>query len=87
MEIVRCVSCDGYGWLEENGMVEECDWCGSIGYVFRDAQRIDHQITEPNDPVIAEKLESLERQRMRELGYTGEARHPAEQQIRRRKQT
>ncbi len=87
MEIVRCVSCNGYGWLEEDGTVEDCDWCGGIGYVYRDAQGIDHRISDANDPVIAAKLEALEQQRMRELGYTGEAKHPAQQEIRRRKQS
>ena len=36
MEIVRCISCDGYGWFEEDGISEDCDWCGGIGYVYRD---------------------------------------------------
>ncbi len=86
MQIVRCISCDGYGWLEENGTVEECDWCGGIGYVYRDSQRVDHRIMDADNPEIAAKLEVLERQRMRELGYTGEAKHPDQQEIRRRKQ-
>ncbi len=87
MEIVRCVSCNGYGWLEENGTVEECDWCGGIGYVYRDAQRVDHRIPDADDPMIAETLEGLEQQRMRELGYTGAAKHPDQQDIRRRKRS
>ncbi len=86
MQIVRCISCDGYGWLEENGTVEECDWCGGIGYVYRDSQQVDHRIMDADTPQIAAKLEALERQRMRELGYTGEAKHPDQQEIRRRKQ-
>ncbi len=85
MQIVRCVSCDGYGWLEEDGITEDCDWCGGIGYVYQDALGVDHRIADADDPVIAAKLEALEKQRMRELGYTGEAKHPAQQEIRRRK--
>ncbi len=85
MEIVRCVSCNGYGWLEDNEIVEDCDWCAGIGYVYRDAHGVDHGIPESDYPAIAGKLEALERERMRELGYTGEAKHPNQQQIRHRK--
>ena len=87
MEIVRCVSCNGYGWLEENGTAEACDWCGGVGYVYRDAQMVDHHIPERDDTLIAGKLEELEAQRMRELGYTGQARHPDQQPIRHRKRS
>ncbi len=87
MELVRCISCDGYGWLDDDGTVEDCDWCGGPGYVFRDAQGVDHQIPNPDDPAIAGKLEALEQQRLRELGYTGKAKHPDQQAVRRRKQT
>ena len=85
-EIVRCVSCDGYGWFEElGGEVFDCDWCGGVGYVYRDKNDVDHKIPEADFPAVAERLEQLEAARMREMGYTGEAKKPWEQAIRQRR--
>lgn len=80
MEIVRCVSCDGYGWF--NGEETECDWCGGTGYVYHDERGIDHRIPDSDYGKVADQLEKLEMDRMRDLGYTGAARHPEEQPIR-----
>ncbi len=84
MDIVRCVSCDGYGWLtdEFSGETEDCDWCGGTGYVYRDAAGVDHRIPPADYGRVAAALESLETERLRELGYSGEAKHPREQAIR-----
>ena len=85
MEIVRCMSCDGYGWFEEDGITEDCDWCGGIGYVYRDPARVDHQIPKADYDKVASVIDDLETQRMRDLGYTGEKKHPKDQEIRKRK--
>lgn len=84
MEIVRCASCDGYGWLtdEFTGEAEDCDWCGGTGYVYRDAQGVDHRIPEADYGRVADILERLENERLREMGYTGGAKHPDDQAIR-----
>jgi hypothetical protein len=84
MEIVRCVSCDGYGWLtdEFSGETTDCDWCGGTGYVYRDVSGIDHPIPEAEYGQVADTLERLESERLREMGYSGEAKHPSEQAIR-----
>jgi len=85
MNIVRCVSCDGYGWVEDDdGQVSDCDWCGGIGYVYRDSNGVDRRIPESDYPAIANMLERLEQERMRELGYTGTSKHPNEQDVRRK---
>jgi hypothetical protein len=82
-EIVRCVSCDGYGWFEEYDTgVTDCDWCGGVGYVYRDAQGVDRKIPEADFGKAAAHLEQLEAARMREMGYSGEAKKPWEQAIR-----
>jgi hypothetical protein len=81
-EIMRCVSCDGYGWFEEDGVTEDCDWCGGIGYVYRDAAGVDHRIPESDYARVSDTLERLEAERLRELGYSGTAKHPNEQAIR-----
>lgn len=87
MHIVRCVSCDGYGWIEnDDGQAADCDWCGGVGYVYRDDAGIDLRIPEADYPDIAETLERLEQERMRALGYSGSAKHPREQEIRRKRQ-
>ena len=46
MDIVRCVSCEGFGWFEDDfsGEVEDCDWCRGVGYVYRDASGNDLSI-------------------------------------------
>jgi hypothetical protein len=85
MQIVRCPSCDGYGWVEDDdGKVQDCDWCSGVGYVYRDEQGVDHPIPESDYPHVANTLERLEQERMRDLGYSGSARHPREQDIRRK---
>ncbi len=85
MDIVRCVSCDGYGWVEDDdGQTADCDWCGGVGYVYRDDDGVDHQIPESDYGKVADTLERLEHERMRDLGYTGAAKHPREQAVRRR---
>jgi hypothetical protein len=84
MQIVRCVSCDGYGWFEDDdSRATDCDWCGGAGYVYRDAQGVDRRIPEADYGRVANTLETLEVERMRELGYTGDAKKPWEQAIRR----
>lgn len=86
MKIVRCPSCDGYGWNEDDftGEEEDCTWCAGIGYVYRDDSQVDHKIPK-NDLAkrdISETLEALDNQRMREIGYSGEAKKPWQQDIR-----
>lgn len=86
MDIVRCVSCDGYGWFEDDdGSAQDCDWCGGVGYVYRDSNGVDRRIPESDYPQVAGRLEQLEIQRLREIGYTGEAKHPWQQAIRRKR--
>jgi hypothetical protein len=84
MTVVRCVSCDGYGWIEDDdGLVSDCDWCGGVGYVYRDQNGVDRRIPESDYPAVADTLERLEQERMRDLGYTGTSKHPNEQDVRR----
>lgn len=87
MDVVRCASCDGYGWTEDEftGEIADCDWCGGTGYVYRDSSGLDHKIPEHDYGRVADTLEQLEAQRLREMGYTGSARHPADQPVRRAK--
>jgi hypothetical protein len=84
MNILRCTSCDGYGWLtdEFTGETEDCDWCGGTGYVYQDEHGIDHRIPKADYGRIADTLERLEAERLRELGYSGSAKHPDEQAVR-----
>ena len=84
MDIVRCVSCEGFGWFEDDfsGEVEDCDWCRGVGYVYRDASGKDVSIPATDFENVSEELERLETQRMREIGYQGEARKPWQQAIR-----
>ncbi|MCU0512067.1 MAG: hypothetical protein MUE40_05795 [Anaerolineae bacterium] len=84
MELVRCVSCNGYGWLEDDfsGVSDDCDWCGGTGYVYRDAAGVDHKIPPADYGQVAATLERLEEERLRELGYTGQAKKPWEQDVR-----
>ncbi len=86
MRIVRCVSCEGYGWFEneEDSGTVDCDWCGGAGYVYRDERDIDHKIPEVDYGKVADTLEKLEIERLREMGYTGEAKKPWEQAVRKR---
>jgi hypothetical protein len=84
MELTRCVSCDGYGWHTDDftGEATDCDWCGGVGYVYRDENGVDHKIPASDYGKVADQLEQLEDERLRELGYTGSAKHPDEQPIR-----
>ncbi|MEM9952759.1 MAG: hypothetical protein AAF846_14220 [Chloroflexota bacterium] len=86
MQLLRCPSCDGYGWSEDDftGEAEDCGWCAGIGYVFRDDANVDHKITRDQlrDSDISAQLEALDIQRMREIGYEGDAKKPWEQAIR-----
>lgn len=84
MQIVRCVSCEGYGWQtdELTGGETDCDWCDGTGYVYRDADGVDHRIPDKDYGKVADQLEQLESERMREMGYQGSARKPWDQDIR-----
>lgn len=84
MQIIRCVSCDGYAWVEDEdtGAVVDCDWCDGVGYVYRDAAGIDRRIPPADYGRVADTLEKLEIARLREIGYTGEAKKPWQQAIR-----
>ncbi len=84
--IVRCPSCDGYGWIDDwlEGE-QDCDWCRGIGYVYRDRANADRPIPTEDLEQLADTLEKLELERLRELGYTGSAKKPWEQAIRRQR--
>ncbi len=86
MKIIRCLSCDGFGWSEDDfsGEVEDCAWCAGIGYVYRDDSGVDHKIPldDLKQEAVSAELEALETERMREIGYTGEAKKPWQQDIR-----
>ena len=83
-KITRCASCDGFGWFEDefSGASEDCDWCAGVGYVFRDDAGRDRPIPPGEYAAFAEELERLELERLREMGYQGEARRPWQQAIR-----
>jgi hypothetical protein len=78
--LVRCPSCDGFGWLDEDEA--ECGWCAGAGYVYRSAAGLDRPIPASDYGHVAARLEALEAERLRDLGYTGAAKKPWEQQIR-----
>jgi hypothetical protein len=84
VSLSRCPSCDGVGWFEDelDGNVLDCDWCGGVGYVYRDAVGVDTRIPASDWGRLADQLEQLEAERMREMGYTGNAKKPWEQDIR-----
>lgn len=86
MQIVRCPSCDGFGWNEDDftGEEEDCSWCAGIGYVYRDEALVDHKIPleDLKQADVSDSLEKLETERMREIGYTGGAKKPWQQDIR-----
>lgn len=84
MDIVRCVSCDGYGWFEDEDEAQDCDWCGGVGYTYRDEGGVDRRIPPGDYPQVSDRLEQLEVERLRQIGYTGQARRPWEQAVRRR---
>lgn len=83
MKIVRCPSCEGYGWMSdfEEGD-QDCTWCAGIGYVYRDEQGADRPIPTADMAGLVEQLEALELVRLREIGYSGAAKKPWEQAIR-----
>lgn len=82
--IVRCASCDGFGWNEDEfrGEAEDCDWCAGVGYVYRDEAGRDGPIPKADFNLVADELESLELARLREMGYQGRAKKPWQQAIR-----
>lgn len=84
MQIVRCESCDGYGWYEDDlmGDATDCAWCAGVGYVYVLETGVQQKIPEADYGRVADQLEALERERMREMGYTGEAKKPWEQDVR-----
>lgn len=84
MDVVVCASCEGYGWFEDefSGETIDCDWCGGVGYVYRDAHGVDHKIPEADYGRVADQLEALEQARLQGMGYSGTARHPRDQPIR-----
>ncbi|MDX2161691.1 MAG: hypothetical protein SF162_10230 [bacterium] len=85
MQIVLCVACDGYGTTDDDGEgleTVECAWCGGAGYVYRDEAGVDRIIPDAEYGRVADQLEKLEAERLRGLGYTGTAKKPWEQDIR-----
>lgn len=83
-QIVRCPSCEGYGWVQdelEDGE-QDCDWCDATGYLYQDAKGIQRRIPLADYGNVANQLEALEQQRMRELGYQGSPKPPWEQTVR-----
>ncbi len=84
MLITRCPSCDGAGWYADEDTDESrtCEWCGGVGYVYRDAESIDHRIPPSDYERLTPTLERLEIERLREMGYSGEAKKPWEQDVR-----
>lgn len=84
--IRRCISCDGYGWIEDDEAgVIDCPWCAGVGYVYHGEDQIDRRIPPEDWDAVSETLERLEHERLREMGYSGTARKPWEQEIRKRK--
>ncbi len=83
-DIVRCPSCDGYGWYKDDfsGETTDCAWCGGVGYVYQQPDGVQGRIPPADYDTVAETLEALEKDRMRELGYTGKPNPPWEQDIR-----
>lgn len=86
MDIIRCTSCDGYGWFDDEDGAPECAWCGGVGYVYRDVNGVDRRIPAGDFEQVADRLEALERDRLRDLGYTGEAKRPWEQAVRKKRE-
>ena len=81
--IIRCASCDGFGWFDDefDGKSEGCDWCAGVGYVYHQDGR-DLAIPQVDFEAVSDELERLEHERLRELGYQGAARKPWQQEIR-----
>lgn len=85
MNIIQCPSCEGYGWQgDEVGEAEYCDWCGGVGYVYLDLNGVNRRIPQADWEAVSERLEQLEAERLRRMGYSGEAKKPWEQAVRRR---
>ncbi|MGB1286625.1 MAG: hypothetical protein ACPG7F_08855 [Aggregatilineales bacterium] len=84
MDLVRCPSCEGFGWFADDFTDEatDCDWCRGVGYVYRDDNNTDSPIPKADYAKIADKLEQLDIQRLQEMGYEGEAKKPWQQDIR-----
>lgn len=83
--IIRCASCEGFGWVDsDEGDAEDCTWCGGVGYVYHTADGLDRKIPDADFTTIADQLETLERERLHEMGYTGEAKKPWEQAVRKK---
>ncbi|MEZ4668102.1 MAG: hypothetical protein R3E39_09310 [Anaerolineae bacterium] len=83
MLIIPCPSCEGFGWFEDDDAVaQDCEWCGGIGYVYRDENGLDRRIPPADYEAVAGQLEQLETERLRAMGYTGQAKKPWEQKIR-----
>lgn len=81
--IRQCPNCDGYGWIDDFIEGEQdCDWCKGIGYVYRGDDSVDRPIPRSDFEQVAETLEQLEAERLRQLGYTGRAKPPWRQAIR-----
>ncbi len=83
MTIIRCVSCDGFGWTEDDddGSAQDCAWCGGVGYVYHE-NGIDRRIPPTDYAAVSDQLEALELERMREMGYSGSAKKPWDQPVR-----
>lgn len=83
-KITRCPSCDGYGWTNDefSGESGDCEWCEGTGYVYRDAHGVDRPIPAVEYGQVAAVLEQLEHERLREMGYSGQALHPDDQPVR-----
>ena len=80
-QIIRCLSCDGFGWFDDfGGGDQDCDWCAGVGYVYRDAAGRDAQIPPADYASASDELERLELERLREMGYQGQAKKPWRQQ-------
>lgn len=84
-QIVECLSCEGFGWYDDDFSAQavSCEWCDGSGYVYQAADGVQSRIPDEDYPAIADQLEALEQQRMRRMGYTGEAKPPWEQHVRR----
>ncbi len=84
--IVRCPSCDGYGWVQDDfadaSSAEDCDWCKGVGYVYSDLRGVHRPIPREAWAAVAATLERLEIARLREMGYSGDAKKPWEQAVR-----
>jgi hypothetical protein len=83
-KIIRCISCDGFGWFEDDftGDVQECDWCGGVGYVYKNENETHTHIPKTDFETVADELERLEIERLHQLGYQGQAKKPWQQDIR-----